>query len=101
MCGIAGLISLDPERHIGAMLQSIEHRGRDGEGVWTSASIDEAGRRSSLGHRRLAIIDTTKAGQQPMVSTDGRYALAFRGEIYKYREVREELKNKGQRVNTP
>src|SRR5258705_13954495 len=100
MCGIAGLISLDPERHIGAMLQSIEHRGRDDEGVWTSASIDEAGRRSSLGHRRLAIIDTSKAGHQPMGSTDGRYALTFGGEIYNYRQLREELKKKGHRFNT-
>jgi asparagine synthase (glutamine-hydrolysing) len=95
MCGIAGLISLDAERHIGAMLQSIEHRGRDDEGVWTSRSIDDAGRRASLGHRRLAIIDTSKAGHQPMLSADGRYALTFGGEIYNYRELREELKSKG------
>jgi asparagine synthase (glutamine-hydrolysing) len=100
MCGIAGLISLDPERNIGAMLQSIEHRGRDDEGVWTSVPIDEAGRRASLGHRRLAIIDTSKAGHQPMLSADGRYALTFGGEIYNYRELREELKSKGCQFNT-
>jgi len=95
MCGIAGLISLDAEQHIGAMLQSIEHRGRDDEGVWISTPIDDAGRRASLGHRRLAIIDTSKAGHQPMLSADGRYVLTFGGEIYNYRELREELKSKG------
>ncbi len=95
MCGIAGLISLNPEQHIAGMLQSIKHRGRDDEGVWTSVPIDEAGRRASLGHRRLAIIDTSKAGHQPMLSADGRYVLTFGGEIYNYRELREELKSKG------
>ncbi len=45
MCGIAGLISLKPERHIAAMLQTIEHRGRDDEGVWTSEGIDASARR--------------------------------------------------------
>jgi asparagine synthase (glutamine-hydrolysing) len=102
MCGIAGLISLDAERHIGAMLESIEHRGRDDEGVWTSAPIDEAGRRASLGHRRLAIIDTSKAGHQPMhsASADGRYVLTFGGEIYNYRELRKELQSEGYRFET-
>jgi asparagine synthase (glutamine-hydrolysing) len=95
MCGIAGLISLDPERRIAAMLQTIEHRGRDDEGIWTSEAIDEDGRRACLGHRRLAIIDTSSAGHQPMLSADGRYALTFGGEIYNYRELREELKCKG------
>ena len=100
MCGIAGLISRDAERHIGAMLESIEHRGRDDEGVWTSAPIDDAGHRVSLGHRRLAIIDTSKAGHQPMLSADGRYVLTFGGEIYNYRELREELKIKGHAFRT-
>ena len=95
MCGIAGLISFEPEERIAAMLRTIEHRGRDDEGVWTSEAIDDSGRRSCLGHRRLAIIDTSKAGHQPMLSTDGRYALTFGGEIYNYRELREELQSKG------
>jgi asparagine synthase (glutamine-hydrolysing) len=77
------------------MLNTIEHRGRDDSGVWTSDAIDDAGRRVSFGHRRLAIIDTTKAGHQPMLSADGRYVLTFGGEIYNYRELREELKAKG------
>ncbi len=77
------------------MLETIEHRGRDDEGVWTSQAVDEAGRRVCLGHRRLAIIDTSKAGHQPMLSADGRYVITFGGEIYNYRELREELKSKG------
>ena len=95
MCGIAGIISADPGEHIAAMLASIEHRGRDDEGVWTSEAIDDDGRRACLGHRRLAIIDTTLAGHQPMISSDGRYVLTFGGEIYNYRELREELQSKG------
>ena len=99
MCGIAGLISLDPERHVGAMLQSIEHRGRDDEGVWTSEVIDDSGRRLCFGHRRLAIIDPSSAGHQPMLSADGRYVITFGGEIYNYRELREEL-TKGRQFRT-
>ena len=95
MCGIAGLISLEPERHAPAMLQAIEHRGRDDEGIWTSGAIDDTGRRACLAHRRLAIIDTSSAGHQPMLSADGRYVLTFGGEIYNYRELRAELKTKG------
>jgi asparagine synthase (glutamine-hydrolysing) len=82
------------------MLASIEHRGRDDEGIWTSEVIDETGRRACLGHRRLAIIDTSSAGHQPMLSADGRYAITFNGEIYNYRELREQLKSKGHQFRT-
>jgi len=82
MCGIAGIISANAERYIAPMLASIEHRGRDDEGVWTSAPIDAAGRNVSLGHRRLAIIDISSAGHQPMFTPDGRFVLTFNGEIY-------------------
>ncbi|HZM99231.1 MAG TPA: hypothetical protein VFB70_07545, partial [Pyrinomonadaceae bacterium] len=58
MCGIAGIVGIEPGRFIGPMLQSVEHRGRDDEGVWVSEAIDSSGRRACLGHRRLAIIDT-------------------------------------------
>ncbi len=95
MCGIAGLINLEPEQRIAAMLRTIEHRGRDDEGVWTSEAIDDSGRRACFGHRRLAIIDTSSAGHQPLLSADGRYVLTFGGEIYNYRELREELKGRG------
>ncbi|HEY9405206.1 MAG TPA: asparagine synthase (glutamine-hydrolyzing) [Pyrinomonadaceae bacterium] len=91
MCGIAGIIGRNPERRIGAMLASIEHRGRDDEGVWTAAPSDAGGRRACLGHRRLSIIDTSEAGHQPMHYADGRYSVTFNGEIYNYRELRAQL----------
>lgn len=100
MCGIAGLISQEPEGRITRMLESMEHRGRDDEGVWTSGEIDEAGRRACLGHRRLSIIDTSAAGHQPMLSADGRLAITFNGEIYNYRELKKQLAAKGHRFQT-
>ena len=100
MCGIAGLISLDAEQYISRMLETIEHRGRDDEGIWNGDAIDDAGSRVSLGHRRLAIIDTSEAGHQPMLSADGRYVLTFGGEIYNYRELREQLTSKGYSFKT-
>lgn len=95
MCGITGLIATDADQRIAAMLKTIEHRGRDDEGVWASKPIDEAGRRACFGHRRLAIIDTSSAGHEPLLSSDGRYVIIFNGEIYNYRELREELKSAG------
>jgi asparagine synthase (glutamine-hydrolysing) len=99
MCGIAGLISSNPETRIGAMLKAIEHRGRDDEGVWSSAA-DASGRRACLGHRRLAIIDTSSAGHQPMLSADGRFSVTFNGEIYNYRELRRALEGRGREFRT-
>jgi len=100
MCGIAGLITQNPETRIGAMLRAIEHRGRDDEGVWTSAVIDDEGQQVVLGHRRLSIIDTSSAGHQPMLSHDGRLVVVFNGEIYNYRELREQLITRGQTFHT-
>ena len=100
MCGIAGLTSQDPDARIGAMLKSIEHRGRDDEGVWTSSEIDGEGQRVAFGHRRLSIIDTSAAGHQPMLSHDGRLVVVLNGEIYNYRELREQLNGKGHSFQT-
>ncbi|HEY8410340.1 MAG TPA: asparagine synthase (glutamine-hydrolyzing), partial [Pyrinomonadaceae bacterium] len=100
MCGIAGLVSRNPETLIGPMLESIEHRGRDDQGVWLSEAIDDSGNRVCLGHRRLAIIDPTPAGHEPMLSPDGRYVLTFNGEIYNYRELRDELRPRGHQFKT-
>src|SRR6266508_4457882 len=100
MCGIAGLIDLNPQASIGAMLQAVEHRGRDDEGVWTSSAINEAGQRVCFGHRRLSIIDTSSAGHQPMLSHDRRFVVILNGEIYNYRELREELIAKGHQFRT-
>jgi asparagine synthase (glutamine-hydrolysing) len=85
MCGIAGLITTDPAERIRRALDAIAHRGRDDEGVWTTAATDEEGRRVCLGHRRLSIIDTSAAGHQPFVSQDGRYVLTYNGELYNFR----------------
>ena len=100
MCGIAGIVSLEPERLIGPMLEKIEHRGRDDQGTWVSNPIDSSGRRACLGHRRLAIIDTSPRGHEPMFSHDGRYVLTFNGEIYNYRELREQLRSLGHEFET-
>jgi asparagine synthase (glutamine-hydrolysing) len=68
------------------MLAAVAHRGPDGQGVW----IDErAG--VALGHRRLAILDLSPAGAQPMTSGDDRFVISFNGEIYNYEELRREL----------
>ena len=83
MCGIAGLIdrsrtgdSHDLERRARAMSESIAYRGPDGSGVWSHA---EAG--VALAHRRLAIVDLTPTGAQPMVSSDGRWVISYNGEV--------------------
>jgi len=100
MCGIAGIISRDPESQVQAMLSSIEHRGRDDEGLWTSEVVDDEGKQVCLGHRRLAIIDPSPAGHEPMFSHDRRYVITFNGEIYNYRELREQLKSRGHQFHT-
>ncbi len=100
MCGIAGLIDSNPEARMGAMLKSIEHRGRDDEGVWTSSAINDQGQRVCFGHRRLSIIDTSSAGHQPMLSCEGRFVVILNGEIYNYRELRTELTAKGHQFRT-
>jgi asparagine synthase (glutamine-hydrolysing) len=100
MCGIAGIITRYPQDPIAAMLQALEHRGRDDEGVWTSEPIDDQGGRVALGHRRLSIIDTSSAGHQPMLSADGRFVVTLNGEIYNYRELREQLRAKGHTFRT-
>lgn len=91
MCGIAGMISHDPDSRIGAMLTSIEHRGRDDEGIFVSTPFGASNLKGCLGHRRLSIIDTSPAGHQPMFTDDGRYGLVLNGEIYNYKDIRCEL----------
>lgn len=92
MCGIAGIVNLDgaPVSTVvlGKMTDAIAHRGPDGEGQYVSGAV-------GLGHRRLAIIDLSPAGHQPMLSRDGRFALVYNGEIYNFRELRAELESLG------
>ena len=100
MCGIAGIISPDPETRIGAALRSIEHRGRDDEGVFVSERFGPNALKMCFGHRRLSIIDTSAAGHQPFFTEDRRYAITYNGELYNYREIRNELIAKGHNFST-
>jgi len=92
MCGIAGLIYTDAAPVSPVALQrmtdAIAHRGPDGQGHWIEGNV-------GLGHRRLAIIDLSPAGHQPMVNADHRYVLSYNGEIYNFRELRSELEALG------
>jgi len=92
MCGIAGYINLDNSAISPVVLKSmtdiIAHRGPDGEGHWVEGNV-------GLGHRRLAIIDLSPAGHQPMLSASHRYVLTYNGEIYNYKELRVELESQG------
>lgn len=92
MCGITGYLNLDGAPVSPAVLQrmtdAISHRGPDGEGHWIESNI-------ALGHRRLAILDLSPAGHQPMVSADHRYVLSYNGEIYNFQELRAQLEAEG------
>lgn len=94
MCGIAGVINLRGDGISPVLLQSmtdsLAHRGPDGEGHWIKENV-------GIGHRRLAIIDLSPLGHQPMVSADSRYVLTFNGMIYNHREIRAELEARGHR----
>ena len=92
MCGICGVLNFDGRKVSSVLLKkmtdSIAHRGPDGEGLYQSKGL-------GFGHRRLAIVDLSPLGHQPMVSQDNRYALTYNGEIYNFRESRSELISKG------
>jgi asparagine synthase (glutamine-hydrolysing) len=93
MCGITGFFS--PTRQTNAtelksavirMAETIRHRGPDDQGEWVDAEQGIA-----FGFRRLAILDLSPSGSQPMHSSDGRFVIIFNGEVYNYRELRDEL----------
>jgi len=96
VCGVAGYLQpggFDPNeaaRIAAAMTDVIRHRGPDDSGAWVDGDAGIA-----LGHRRLAILDLSPAGHQPMVSASGRFVLVFNGEIYNFRELRAELTQLG------
>jgi len=92
MCGIAGIVARRPVNHraVQVMIDRMAHRGPDGEGIWASADDTVV-----LGHRRLAIIDPTPAGAQPMVNPSDDSVLTFNGEIYNYLELAARLKSEG------
>ncbi len=89
MCGLAGFVGgdlRDAQAIAGAMADAIAHRGPDSSGVW----VDREGG-VALSHRRLAIVDLSAAGHQPMLSDGGRYAMVFNGEVYNHLSLRHDL----------
>ncbi len=97
MCGIAGFWSADrstsdPEEILRAMAGAVRHRGPDDDGVWWEPSCG-----IGFGHRRLAIIDLSVEGHQPMVSASGRYVMIFNGEVYNFQDIRRPLELEGVR----
>lgn len=92
MCGIVGVFNLDGEpfshQYLKLMTNALAHRGPDGEGFFVSENI-------ALGHRRLAILDTSPKGAQPMTSKNGEWTIVFNGCVYNFLELRENLKALG------
>ena len=95
MCGIAGLWrnfgadqAPDLETSVIAMAAALSHRGPDAAGMWSDVSTGVA-----LGHQRLAVVDLSPAGHQPMGSASGRYQIAFNGEIYNHLDLRRQLQS--------
>jgi asparagine synthase (glutamine-hydrolysing) len=94
MCGICGYVGLNDDVTIKLMTDTLAHRGPDGQGVQFLPG-GEASVPVAFGHRRLAIIDPTPRGAQPMSFANGRYWITYNGEIYNYRELRRELEGDG------
>ena len=99
MCGLTGFVDFvrgtaaeTLRERAEAMSETLRHRGPDDGGVWVDADAGVA-----MGFRRLSIIDLTDHGHQPMVSSSGRYVIVFNGEVYNYRELRDELTPAGAR----
>jgi asparagine synthase (glutamine-hydrolysing) len=93
MCGIAGIYNFKDSRKVDRkllqrMMDVMQHRGPDAEGMYVNGNI-------GLGHRRLSIIDLSEAGRQPMFSDDKQLAIVFNGEIYNYLDYREDLQKRG------
>lgn len=92
MCGIAGFINMSARQgepvELEKALDSIAHRGPDDQGIFRTEKV-------GLGHRRLSVIDLSPSGHQPMATVDGSHVIVFNGEIYNYKELRNELKQSG------
>lgn len=95
MCGIAGLLSQSAPNGdvVSTMLQYMAHRGPDGTGCVEFRISDATS--LTLGHRRLAILDLSEAGAQPMADSTGHFVITFNGEIYNYLEIKAELQRSG------
>ena len=100
MCGIVGVFDyagpggLD-EGLLVRMRDTMTHRGPDDAGVYVAPDG-----RLGLGHRRLAILDLSSAGRQPMATPDGRYWIVYNGEIYNFMELRSDLEARGHRFRS-
>jgi len=97
MCGIAGFFgppfdSAEGDRIVSRMSTALRHRGPDDAGTWIDGSAGIA-----LGHRRLAVLDTSDRGRQPMVSPSGRFVITYNGEIYNFVALRREEERRGTR----
>lgn len=98
MCGLCGVVRRSPEapaidrQGLLAAREAMRARGPDGEGAWFSADG-----RAALAHRRLAVLDLSPAGAQPMASADGRYRIVYNGEVVNFRELRRGLEADGER----
>jgi len=97
MCGIAGFINFRADQGSGClaersleMARAISYRGPDDEGAWSDERFGV-----SLAHRRLSIVDLSPTGHQPMISSSGRSVIIYNGEVYNFREIREELERHG------
>ncbi len=92
MCGITGIFNFDgntpSKKVIEEMTESLKHRGPDGKGIFLENNI-------ALGHRRLKILDLTEKGSQPMTTEDNSVVISYNGEIYNFKEIKEELLKKG------
>lgn len=98
MCGIAGYLEFNEKNNFNQgrlekMLKKIEYRGPNDQGIFIDKKI-------GLGHRRLSILDLSKAGHQPMFNDDKSLVITYNGEIFNYLEIKEELKKNGYQFNT-
>ena len=97
MCGITGIFNIDGKpvsiNTLKKMTDIVKHRGPDGEGFWTDSFI-------GFGHRRLAIIDLSPLGHQPMQTEDGSLVITFNGEVYNFQNLRIELEAKGHQFHS-
>jgi len=100
VCGINGIFGRDGStvdaRQVAELRDVMRHRGPDGEGLWQRPGAGDV----VLGHRRLAIVDLTDAGRQPMANEDGSVQVTFNGEIYNHEELRADLEQRGHRFRS-
>jgi len=95
MCGICGVYSKDgiDRNDVKKMVKILEHRGPDGNGIYSSSNV-------CLGHTRLAILDLSDKGKQPMFSDNGEAVIVYNGEVYNYIELRSELEKLGHKFHS-